>query len=76
MRRPASAACGRRATTPSARGRWASACSTNVAVAARHALDSLGAERVFVLDWDVHHGNGTNAIFHDSREVLFASLHQ
>ena len=48
----------------------------NVSVAARHALDSLGAERVFVLDWDVHHGNGTNAIFHESREVLFASIHQ
>jgi acetoin utilization deacetylase AcuC-like enzyme len=48
----------------------------NVAVAARHALDSLGARRVFVLDWDVHHGNGTNAIFHRSREVLFASIHQ
>ena len=48
----------------------------NVSVAARHALDSLGASRVFVLDWDVHHGNGTNAIFHDSRELLFASIHQ
>jgi acetoin utilization deacetylase AcuC-like enzyme len=48
----------------------------NVSVAARHALDSLGAARVFVLDWDVHHGNGTNAIFHESREVLFASIHQ
>jgi acetoin utilization deacetylase AcuC-like enzyme len=48
----------------------------NVALAARHALDSLGAERVFVLDWDVHHGNGTNSIFHASREVLFASIHQ
>ena len=48
----------------------------NAAIAARHALDSLGAERVFVLDWDVHHGNGTNAIFHSSRDVLFASLHQ
>ncbi|MEA2418233.1 MAG: hypothetical protein QOE60_439 [Thermoleophilaceae bacterium] len=47
----------------------------NVAIAARHALAS-GAERVLVLDWDVHHGNGTNAIFHESREVLFASLHQ
>jgi acetoin utilization deacetylase AcuC-like enzyme len=29
-----------------------------------------------VLDWDVHHGNGTNAIFHGSRELLFASIHQ
>ena len=48
----------------------------NVAVAARHALDSLGVTRVFVLDWDVHHGNGTNDIFHSSRQVLFASIHQ
>ena len=48
----------------------------NVAVAARHALDSLGLERVFVFDWDVHHGNGTNDIFSSSREVLFASIHQ
>ena len=48
----------------------------NVAVAARHALDSLGLERVFVLDWDVHHGNGTNHIFHASPEVMFASIHQ
>jgi acetoin utilization deacetylase AcuC-like enzyme len=48
----------------------------NLAVAARHALDSLGAERLLVVDWDVHHGNGTNAIFHESREVLFASIHQ
>jgi acetoin utilization deacetylase AcuC-like enzyme len=48
----------------------------NVAIAARHALDALGAERVMVVDWDVHHGNGTNALFHDSREVLFASIHQ
>ncbi len=49
---------------------------SNVAVAARYAIDSLGAERVLVLDWDVHHGNGTNAIFHSSPEVLFASIHQ
>ncbi|CAN5224668.1 histone deacetylase [soil metagenome] len=49
---------------------------STVAVAARHALDALGAERVMVLDWDVHHGNGTNAIFRSSEEVLFASIHQ
>jgi acetoin utilization deacetylase AcuC-like enzyme len=49
---------------------------SNAAIAARHAMDSLGARRVFVLDWDVHHGNGTNAIFHDSGDVLFASIHQ
>jgi acetoin utilization deacetylase AcuC-like enzyme len=48
----------------------------NVAVAARHALDAHGAERVLVLDWDVHHGNGTNAAFHATPEVLFVSLHQ
>lgn len=48
----------------------------NVAVAARHALDVLGLERVLVLDWDVHHGNGTNDIFWDTDEVLFVSIHQ
>jgi acetoin utilization deacetylase AcuC-like enzyme len=48
----------------------------SVAVAVRYALDELGAERVLVLDWDVHHGNGTNTIFHGSPEVLFASIHQ
>ena len=48
----------------------------NVAVAARHALDSHAAERVFVLDWDVHHGNGTNDAFHSDPAVLFASIHQ
>ncbi len=48
----------------------------NVAIAARHALDSLGCSRVLILDWDVHHGNGTNDIFHASPEVLFVSIHQ
>jgi acetoin utilization deacetylase AcuC-like enzyme len=48
----------------------------NVAVAARYALDVRGLERVMIVDWDVHHGNGTNDIFHQSREVLFASIHQ
>jgi acetoin utilization deacetylase AcuC-like enzyme len=48
----------------------------NVAVAARHALDRLGLERVMILDWDVHHGNGTNDIFHRSDEVLFVSIHE
>jgi acetoin utilization deacetylase AcuC-like enzyme len=48
----------------------------NVAVAAQHALDAHGLERVLVLDWDVHHGNGTSAAFHASPEVLFVSLHQ
>jgi acetoin utilization deacetylase AcuC-like enzyme len=48
----------------------------NVAVAARHALDELGLDRVLILDWDVHHGNGTNDIFWDTDEVLFISIHQ
>jgi acetoin utilization deacetylase AcuC-like enzyme len=48
----------------------------NIAIAAQHALDSHGAGRVAILDWDVHHGNGTNDIFHRSREVLFISIHQ
>jgi acetoin utilization deacetylase AcuC-like enzyme len=47
----------------------------NVAVAAAHAIE-LGADRVLVLDWDVHHGNGTEAIFAESDRVLYASLHQ
>jgi acetoin utilization deacetylase AcuC-like enzyme len=48
----------------------------SVAVAARYALDVRGLERVMVLDWDVHHGNGTNDIFHASNQVLFVSIHQ
>jgi acetoin utilization deacetylase AcuC-like enzyme len=48
----------------------------NVAIAAQHALDSHGAERVVVFDWDVHHGNGTNDIFHARRDVLYISIHQ
>jgi acetoin utilization deacetylase AcuC-like enzyme len=48
----------------------------NIAIATQHALDSLDADRVFILDWDVHHGNGTNDIFHASDAVLFASIHQ
>ena len=48
----------------------------NVAVAARHAIESLGVERIFILDWDVHHGNGTNDVFHADPRVLFASIHQ
>jgi acetoin utilization deacetylase AcuC-like enzyme len=48
----------------------------NIAVAVRHALDAHGVSRVLVLDWDVHHGNGTNDIFYASNEVLYASIHQ
>jgi acetoin utilization deacetylase AcuC-like enzyme len=48
----------------------------HVAVAARYALDARALQRVMILDWDVHHGNGTNDIFHASDEVLFVSIHQ
>jgi acetoin utilization deacetylase AcuC-like enzyme len=48
----------------------------NVAVAARHAVDAHGLERVMIVDWDVHHGNGTNDIFHAEPRVLFCSIHQ
>jgi acetoin utilization deacetylase AcuC-like enzyme len=48
----------------------------HVAVATRHALDSLGARRVFIFDWDMHHGDGTNDIFRATNAVLFASIHQ
>jgi acetoin utilization deacetylase AcuC-like enzyme len=48
----------------------------SIAVAARHALDAGGCTRVLILDWDVHHGNGTNDIFHTSDDVLFVSIHQ
>ncbi len=48
----------------------------NVAIAARFAQRELGCERVAILDWDVHHGNGTQAIFWNDASVFFASLHQ
>ena len=48
----------------------------SVAVAARRATDAHALERVLILDWDVHHGNGTNDIFHASDEVLFVSIHE
>ncbi len=46
----------------------------NVAIAARHLVDH--GERVAIIDWDVHHGNGTQEAFWDDDRVLFASLHQ
>ena len=48
----------------------------NAAVAARHAIDGCGADRVLILDWDVHHGNGTEAIFAETSDVLYSSIHQ
>jgi len=48
----------------------------NIAIAALHALEAHGLERVAIADFDVHHGNGTQAIFEHDRRVLFASSHQ
>ncbi len=48
----------------------------NVAIAAELAIRALGIRRVLVLDWDVHHGNGTGDIFRRRSDVLFASVHQ
>ena len=48
----------------------------NVAVAARYAQAELGLECVAIVDFDVHHGNGTEAIFRGDDSVLFVSLHQ
>ncbi|MBP2252405.1 acetoin utilization deacetylase AcuC-like enzyme [Halarchaeum solikamskense] len=47
----------------------------NVAVAAEHALVSSAVDSVAVVDWDVHHGNGTQECFYDRDDVLFVSLH-
>ena len=48
----------------------------NVVVGARYALAELDVERVAILDWDVHHGNGTEAIVRGDDAILFVSLHQ
>lgn len=49
---------------------------SNIAIAARYARTVLGLERVFVLDWDVHHGNGTQDCLVDHPEIGFVSFHQ
>ncbi len=48
----------------------------NAAIAARHAQKVHGAERIAIVDWDVHHGNGTQDIFWNDPSVLFCSTHQ
>lgn len=48
----------------------------NVAVAAKVALNDFGLRRVLIVDWDVHHGNGTQDSFYAHRDVLFFSVHQ
>ena len=47
----------------------------NIAVAAQHLIDDHALQRVLILDWDVHHGNGTQHTFEEDPRVLFISLH-
>ena len=48
---------------------------SNVAIAVEAAIATHGLRRVAILDWDVHHGNGTQSIFYERDDVLFISLH-
>lgn len=48
----------------------------NVAIAARDMIQQHGLERVLILDWDVHHGNGTQDVFYHDPQVFFISMHQ
>ncbi|MCH8151727.1 MAG: histone deacetylase [Planctomycetes bacterium] len=48
----------------------------NVAVAAAHARAALGCQRILIVDWDVHHGNGTQHIFWDRQDVMLFSTHR
>jgi acetoin utilization deacetylase AcuC-like enzyme len=48
----------------------------NVAIAARHAQVERDVDRVAIVDWDVHHGNGTQDVFYDAADVFFASMHE
>lgn len=48
----------------------------NIAIGARHAQKKHGVEKVLIVDWDVHHGNGTQDIFYEDGSVLFCSTHQ
>jgi acetoin utilization deacetylase AcuC-like enzyme len=48
----------------------------NAAIAARSALDTGAVDRVAIIDWDVHHGNGIEEVFYDRGDVLYASIHE
>jgi acetoin utilization deacetylase AcuC-like enzyme len=48
----------------------------NIAIAARTAIDELGLDRVLIVDWDVHHGNGTQDVFYTDDQVAFFSMHR
>lgn len=48
----------------------------NIAIAAQYALDKLGLKKIAIVDFDIHHGNGTQDIFYDNHQVLFISTHK
>ena len=48
----------------------------NIAIAARYAQKNCGFKKILIIDWDVHHGNGTQALFYDDPTICFLSLHQ
>jgi acetoin utilization deacetylase AcuC-like enzyme len=48
----------------------------NVGVAAQHAIDNYRLDRVLIVDWDIHHGNGTQDCFYERDDVLFFSIHR
>ena len=48
----------------------------NIAIAAEYAIEKHGLKRVLIVDWDLHHGNGTQKAFYDRPDVLFFSSHQ
>ncbi len=70
------AQCGRRAITPRRTRSMGFCIFNNVAIGAAHALEAHGLERVAILDFDVHHGNGTEDAFHEDPRVLMCSTFQ
>ena len=48
----------------------------NVAIATKYTLANYGLERILIVDFDVHHGNGTQAAFYDNPHVLYISTHE
>ena len=76
MRAPRSVRCVPAVTMPNGTARWGSVWFSNVCIGALHALEDLGVGRIAIMDFDVHHGNGTQDIFWEDPRVLFASTHQ
>ena len=75
-RRTRSSPRARPATTPRPRGRWASACSTTWRSPPAMPRSSTALERVAIVDFDVHHGNGSQEIFWSDPTVMYCSTHE